>query len=245
MLNFNVSASGRAPRMLLPLLLMLLLGYGVAFAGSRISNVILEVDQDGRGLTEITNLDAAPLGYVVTPLSWKIIDGRDVYEKTSDFIAIPPSFQLGPNETKAVRVGFRKSSRSEIERTYRLSIREVPSTIGSEGVALVYDHLVPVFIAPAAKVALSELHCSVRKGEDGSRHLKIENSGNRRTTIRAIRLKREGKIVFDATSNQWSAILAKTWREVPLDPISVTAGSMTVEVTLVSGQINTMEIMIP
>ncbi len=226
-------------------LLLLLLWVASASAGSRISNVILEIDKDGRGLTEITNLDGASLGYEVTPLSWKIVDGKDVYEKTSDFIAVPPSFQLAPNQTKVVRVGFRKNIPSEIERTYRLSIREVPSTTGSEGVALVYNHMMPVFIAPSAKVALHELRGSISRDAAGKQLLRIENIGNRRCTIRTIKLMRDGNTLLDLTSGLWSAVLAKTWRELPLDEKLLTAGPMSVEVTLVAGQVTVLEVMIP
>ncbi len=117
-------------------------------ASSRIDNVVMEVDQMGRATTEITNIGSVPMGYVLTPYQWDIQDGEDVYGETSQFIAVPPSFQLAPGQKMTVRVGFRNPTPARHERTFRLSVREVPSETAEEGLTFAYNHMLPVYVAP-------------------------------------------------------------------------------------------------
>lgn len=187
-----------------------------ASAGSRISNVILDLDARGRGATTVTNIDQRPLGFVVTPLAWRVENGEDSYGPTEEFIAVPPSFQLEPGESKTVRVGFRRRLQSDREQTFRLSIREVPPETEGEGIAMAFEHLLPVYVAPDVRVVRHELQAAIAEAS-GERHLRISNVGNRRATLRAVLVRSaEGNDRARLDVRQRSTVLAGSWREWPL-----------------------------
>lgn len=201
-----------------------------AIAGSRISNVILEIDSQGRGITEITNIGQEPLGYVVEALSWQVIDGEDRYEPTSDFMAVPPNFRLGPGQSRIVRVGFRKPQPQPVERAYRLAVQEVPPETGEAGVALVYRHLLAVFIAPAGGARPQSLEWSLSPGPGDDWRLRVTNTGNRRVSIRDVRVPQGKGEPVSVGSDRWSTVLAQTWRELRVPASLVNRAGVDLEV---------------
>ena len=218
------------------LLLALLVAFGFAFgavdpvnAGSRIDNVVIEVDDRGRAVTVVENMGDAPMGYVLTPFEWSVENGEDVYKDTRQFMAVPPSFQLAPGEKKTVRVGFRNPTPSRNERTFRLSIREVPPTTEGEGLAFVFNHMLPVYVAPQGGAQpLSVDYWLVET--NGGWALRISNTGNRRAVIQGLR-------VGDATipTNSQASILAGTWRQYDLPAGAVRAGQAEFEIVFLDG----------
>lgn len=198
--------------------LLLLSHSSMAQAGTRIDNVVMLVDPSGRAVTDVTNIGDTPIGYVLTALRWSVVDGEDVLEPTNEFMAVPPSFQLQPGETRTVRVGFRNPTPSRLERTFRLSVREVPPVIEGEGIALAYDHRLPVFIAPQGGAEPRNIRWSISGGE-----LRAENLSNSRAGILGVELMRDGEPMAVVETRARAMILAQTWRSYPL-PISVGSG---------------------
>ncbi|THD71183.1 molecular chaperone [Thalassobius vesicularis] len=176
-------------------------------AGTRIDNVVMDVDSRGRASAEITNISDQRMGYVLTPYEWKIDEGEDIFSETKQFMALPPTFQLGPGETITVRVGFRNPTPAKVERTFRLSVREVPNETAEQGLTFAYNHMLPVYVAPTGGRQPSNIEWSLILRE-GSWYVRAENKGNSRAVLKSLSV--DGKQV--ATSSK-ATILAQSWRE--------------------------------
>jgi fimbrial chaperone protein len=205
-----------------------------AHAGTSINNVVMEVDPSGRATTEVTNIGDEPMGYVLTPLEWSVDEGEDTFTETAQFMAVPPSFQLAPGQKMTVRVGFRNATSARVERTFRLSVREVPTTVAEEGLAFAFNHMLPVYIAPAGGREPTKLDWSlVRSG--GGWSLRASNGSNTRAVMRSL--------VIDGTevpTSSKATILARSWREYPVPAAAVSGGTATVEYNLLSGGSDTI-----
>jgi P pilus assembly chaperone PapD len=205
-------------------------------ASTRIDNVIMEVDPKGRAVTEITNIGDAPMGYVLTPYEWVLEDGEDVYKETKQFMAIPPTFQLAPGQTITVRVGFRNPTPARVERTFRLSVREVPTETAEEGLALAYEHMLPVYIAPAGGREPTNIEWGVTQ-RDGSWYVRADNKGNTRAVIS--QLVAGGQ---EVPTRSQATVLARSWREYAIPSSAITNGAVTLDYQFKSGSPKTVTV---
>ena len=187
-----------------------------AHAGANIAPVVLEVGHTGRAAIRLTNTGDEPMTYQLTPLKWDVADNQDVLEPTNDFIASPPSFTLGPRQTREIRVGFRSPQRMPIERAYRLVVEELPSNVETtEGLNLQVKmrYVLPVYIAPAASPS-DEVVWSVRRNGNAV-IVRADNRGNRRARIEVIGFNTDGaspgQPTHAASAREW--VLAQSWRE--------------------------------
>lgn len=180
------------------------------FAGSSINNVVMEIDSRGRATTEITNIGEVPLGYVLTPYDWTVENGEDLYIETTQFMAVPPTFQLAPGQTMTVRVGFRNPTPARVERTFRLSVREVPSIIAEEGLSFAYNHMLPVYVGPVGGREPTNVRFSLIQ-RDGSVFLRALNQGNSRAVVRRLVI---GDVELPTSSK--ATVLARSWRDYPV-----------------------------
>jgi fimbrial chaperone protein len=92
--------------------------------------------------------DTATLAQLDT-FVWSQQSGTDFLEPTADLIATPLVINLGPGETRVVRVGLREPNRTPVERSYRLFVREVaPTSVPGTGLQFAVRIGVPVFASP-------------------------------------------------------------------------------------------------
>lgn len=208
-----------------------------AVAGTAIDNVVMEVRSDGRATVEVTNTGPAPMGYVVTPFDWTVEDGEDVYTETQSFMAVPPTFQLAPGQTMTVRVGFRNPSPSQIERSFRLSIREVPTETAEEGLTFAYNHFLPVYIAPVGGREPINVRWSLVQ-DNGDWFLRAINEGNSRAVVRRLRV---GNV--ELPTRAAATILARSWREYPLPASAFSAGSVRLQYEFTNGSSGAITLM--
>ena len=230
----KVHQSGR--RLAAALAALLLLVTLPCLAGSRVDPVVLEIDARGRGQTTITNITTAPLGFEVTPLDWKVIDGEDELTPSEAFVATPPSFQLEPGESRTVRVGFRNQASSPVERAYRLSVREIPQTTLAEGLTFVFNHMLPAYIAPASRIVGAVFKARGKAAEARVMVVRVENSGNKRESVRSISVTPAGGAAQTFTLNERNTVLAQNWREWRLELPFDAAQAQTFALDLISGR---------
>lgn len=206
------------------------------FASTSINNVVMEVDSGGRATTEITNIGEDPIGYTLTPYDWTIEDGEDIYTETSQFMAVPPTFQLAPGQTMTVRVGFRNPTPARAERTFRLSVREVPTVTAEEGLSFAYNHMLPVYVAPVGGREPTNVRFSlVQRG--GAWFLRALNEGNARAVVRSLVV---GGSEIPTSSK--ATILARSWREYAVPASSVSNGSVTLQYDFSNGGAETITV---
>jgi len=108
--------------------------------------VVLEVQNTG---------GAATLAQLET-FAWRQEGAGDLLEPTTDIIATPAVMELAPGETRLVRVGSRLANSTELERSYRVFVREVPPAVEDAAVLRFALRIgVPVFALPAQERVLA------------------------------------------------------------------------------------------
>lgn len=205
-------------------------------ASTRIDNVVVEMDSRGRATVEVTNIGTSPMGYVLTPYEWVIEEGADVYMDTQQFIAVPPNFQLASGETMTVRIGFRNATPSQFERTFRLSVREVPTVTADEGLAFAYNHMLPVYIAPIGGRQPTNVAWSLVE-RDGDWFVRARNDGNSRAVVRRLVV---GDVEVPTSAD--ATILAGSWREYAIPESAVSSGAATLQYEFINGGSETITV---
>ena len=191
---------------------------GPAAANSTVAPVIIDVPGSGRSIVKVTNNRDRPVMYQLAAKTWQVIDGKDRYEATEDFIASPPLFTLAAAATQEVRIGMRNPVPAPLERAYRLVVAEVPRerAAGEEGSAVEFaiQYLLPVYVASADSGAKPELHWSLQAAGNAV-ILRAENVGHKRVALTALGLFADR---LAAGEPEWkvkelTTVLAGTWRE--------------------------------
>jgi len=108
-------------------------------------NAVIQIDNmsDDRVLLQ---------AHVVT---WSFTGATDQYVDTDDVLLNPPIFVLEPHQKQFVRLGLRHVNESDVERTYRLILEQVPEKPkpGFFGLTTILRISVPVFAVPRTKVS--------------------------------------------------------------------------------------------
>jgi len=110
--------------------------------------------------------------------------GKDRYEDSEDLVFLPKTIDLNKTGKQLVRVGLEKPV-TEIEKTYRLFIRETPPPVDPRGksaqIAVVVDFGLPVFVMPAKPVRSAQFEDIVV--DKGQLSVRLVNTGNVRLKL--------------------------------------------------------------
>ena len=111
--------------------------------------------------------------------------GQDRYEDSEDLVFLPKTIDLAKSGKQLVRVGAEKPL-TEVEKTYRLFIRETPPPVdpakkkGAQ-IAVVVDFGLPVFVMPAKPVRSAQFEDVVV--DKGKLSVRLVNTGNTRLKL--------------------------------------------------------------
>lgn len=61
-------------------------------------------------------------------VTWQQINGAEKQEPTRDILTAPPLVEIAPGAQQVIRVALRAAAQADRELSYRLLLREVPST---------------------------------------------------------------------------------------------------------------------
>lgn len=112
-------------------------------------------------------------------VQWSQHEGADVLQATDDLLASPPIFTVPAGGQQVLRLGLRRPVDPERELTYRLILRELPAAPeeGFQGLQMVMNISLPVFVLPLAKVQ-PDLAWKAVLDNTGMTRLSVTNSGN-------------------------------------------------------------------
>lgn len=97
-------------------------------------------------VVEVQNTGDAPTLVQVDPFEWSQPNGEDVLTPTGELIATPIVVALAPGEQRKIRIGLKAATRSEIERTFRVVIGELPEAASAvNGLLFAVRLSIPVF----------------------------------------------------------------------------------------------------
>ena len=155
-------------------------GWNAAQAGSFSVNpvrVTLSAKQPVAAIT-VRNSDRESTVVQLETNAWTQVDGKDTQIPSRDLLATPPIFTLAPGASQIVRVGLRAARNLPGEVTYRLSLREVPSsTPSTTGLRVALLISMPIFVVPATPVA-PDIQWRATRDADGRVRVIATNSGN-------------------------------------------------------------------
>lgn len=174
-----------------------LIGANAAYASSFSVNpvrVTLSAKQPVAAIT-VRNADSEQTVVQLEATAWTQVDGKDVQVPSNDLLATPPIFTLQPGGSQIVRVGLRGARNLPGEVTYRLSLREVPSSQPSTtGLRVALRISMPIFVVPATPVA-PVIQWRATREEEGKVRVTAKNAGNAHVQLGKLDLLADGNVV--------------------------------------------------
>lgn len=159
-------------------------------------------------LLSITNENDVEARYQIETFAWQQkADGESDLKPTQDVIVFPPLLALAPHETRRVRVAVTAASPADLEKSYRLTIQELPGgpKANASGQIQVLTKLsLPVFIEPIT--AKSDAVVQAEPLEGGVMRFLVRNTGTVHFVLRKVSvagLEASGAKVFEAASDGW------------------------------------------
>ncbi len=130
----------------------------------------------------ITNTSDEPVSLELKAVAW----GHDnTYTPTKDIIFFPKMLTINKGEEKIIRIGHRISV-EQLEKTYRLFIKEIPdiSPEGRTELKMVMNLGVPIFIMPSEQISEGEIEKTDLS--NGELTVSLKNTGNVHFVIQSI-----------------------------------------------------------
>jgi fimbrial chaperone protein len=143
--------------------------------------VVLRGDDNIASL-RIRNGRARPIAFEVDVYSWGQRNGEDVLTPTDEVLAAPGVFEVGAESEQVIRLGV-VAPHTDVERSYRLILRELPSRRESGSVlGFTLEMSLPVFVAPEgaradvqSRVAMSDVGRVLLLSNAGSAHVQLSS----------------------------------------------------------------------
>lgn len=154
----------------------------------------LRIYLDGKtrsGTVVLENQSDDALMVQTTMNSWSQQDGGDdLIVPTEDLVVSPPIFTVKAKSKQVIRVGNLKKPDASREASYRLYIDEVPPPRkpGDTGVVVAVRMSLPVFVAPSAVKAQSDLRWKAVPADAKSISLNFSNAGSAHIQVTGIRV---------------------------------------------------------
>lgn len=117
-----------------------------------------------------------PVSFEIDAYTWSQHDGQDVLTPTQDLIVSPGVFEIAASHEQVVRLGVTAPA-TNVERAYRIIIRELPSPLpGGNVLGFTLELSLPVFVPP------NGARPTLQTQNDGAQ-LTLSNTGAAHTQI--------------------------------------------------------------
>jgi len=132
-------------------------------------------------------------------------EGKDVYSATSDIIFFPKIVNIGPEDERVIRVGYQGGPVTDVEKSYRLFVQELPiEQPGEVAMKFVVRMGIPVFVRPGedkqewntASIGMMKDGVALRVNNEGNRYLQV-------SSMHAIGKNNEGGVAFNSEKQGW------------------------------------------
>lgn len=171
-----------------------LLGVAITFAAAGLSQAAssinvrpttLELTASTRFTSLVlTNTGNDPLIFQIHTYLWSQRGDTDALAATNDLIVAPPVLSIAGGTSRTVRVALHDAAPSDREKTYRITVTQVPDRTVARGLQFIYQFSVPLFVAPAvapetklvwsAKLDRHKNRVSVSVANQGNVHVRFD-----------------------------------------------------------------------
>ena len=185
-------------------------------------SIQMQPGQQAASLTIINQGDAES-AVQVRAFVWSQVDGEERLTPSDDIVASPPLATIAPGAIQVVRLVLRQPAQGN-EGTYRILLDQIPPAAAPGTVRIALRLSIPVFAAPATRVA-PHLAFHVETSGDQAFLVAI-NSGTAHDTLRNIVLATgDGQVVsMEAGSSPY--VLAATTHRYPLQSLPTSGGAL-------------------
>ncbi len=160
------------------------------FAGTmQITPLRAEVTNTNKNAVfEIFNPTDSELSVQLQPVTWSQDGQQEIYEKTTDILAVPVLFKIPPKESQTVRAALMVPNLTQIEKSYRLIFTEIPpprvkgDTDAPLSLRMRLQINLPIFVLPN-KTIKPELNFNGLEVNEDGQSLKFENNGDQHIQI--------------------------------------------------------------
>lgn len=145
-------------------------------------------NQRDRAVVTISNTEDVAKSYQAEMVNWVQTELEpEKYSPSDDILVVPPLFTLQPGEQQVVRIGMLQAADQNLERTYRMFVRELgtPGEGRTEttGIKMRVQIGIPVFVAPSMANSNINLELLDVVQREGQLYLQFENTGNTHAKI--------------------------------------------------------------
>jgi fimbrial chaperone protein len=147
----------------------------------------LDLKPGAAGIFYITNHGGAPVAVQIEAQDWRQTEGADVITPSNSLFTSPPLARISPGTRQSVRVLARPAGGGS-ETSYRLRVSQLPDPAQqTDGVAVLLQFSVPVFVADAKTSAAPALVWDAQDTPDGV-SVSVRNSGPRAVKLTGLML---------------------------------------------------------
>jgi fimbrial chaperone protein len=147
------------------------------------------------GVFSVVNNGKEKIDFQISVKEWsQDAGGKDVYEDTKDIVFFPKIMSVEPFEQRAIRIGV-KVPPSQVEKTYRLFVEEIPSPKKEPdvklkgnvqaGLTIAFRFATPIFVKPV-KPQESYVIDRIEMSRGAVRAI-VKNTGNVHVKLQAVK----------------------------------------------------------
>lgn len=192
------------------------------FAGSlSVSPIRIDLSSAQRSVAlTVRNESDQPTVVQTQLVSWSQTEDTDRLEPTSDILASPPIFTVGPGGSQIVRVALRRAPPDATqELAYRILVTEIPGKPQADftGARFALKISLPIFVGAAGATTSPRLDWSGTRKANGDLALSAANKGTKHVQVQSIEVARPGSDADAKFAGLWY-ILPGQHRTVIMKP---------------------------
>ncbi|NCV44179.1 MAG: molecular chaperone [Actinobacteria bacterium] len=152
-------------------------------------------------------------------LSWKQVNGKDVYSPSNDLIVVPAIVTIPGGKSQNFRITKRVLDSSEVEQSYRLYLEDITPDFTDPkktdpGIFFKFNQNLPVYYYTGKPNPKNSLKVSFCSADSKQTCVRIDNSENVRAILNNISFKSpDNKPLENVDANVNGTILSNSWKE--------------------------------
>jgi fimbrial chaperone protein len=186
-----------------------------------ISPTVIDINSNHKIVTlTFINDTGRDINIQSSALTWKQINGKDVYSPTNDLIIVPAIVTIVAGKSQNFRVTKRVLDNAEVEQSYRLYLEDITPEFKDPkntdpGIFFKFNQNLPVYYYTGKSTgSQNSLKVSTCTADSKQTCIRIDNAGSIRAILNNITFKSpDDKQASNVDANVNGTILSNSWRE--------------------------------